>query len=73
MARRLVAAGVAGSADGIATNVSNSRTTAAEVAYAKKLLAAFLWVKLPGEAEGCLAGAGEFVPQRAYELATAGR
>ena len=31
---------------------------------------AFLWVKLPGEADGCLAPAGEFVPQRAYELAT---
>jgi endoglucanase len=31
---------------------------------------AFLWVKLPGEADGCIAGAGQFVPQRAYELAT---
>jgi len=33
-------------------------------------IAAFLWVKLPGEADGCLAPAGQFVPQRAYELAT---
>jgi endoglucanase len=33
-------------------------------------IAAFLWVKLPGEADGCIAGAGQFVPQRAYELAT---
>jgi endoglucanase len=33
-------------------------------------LAAFLWVKLPGEADGCIAPAGQFVPQRAYELAT---
>lgn len=30
---------------------------------------AYLWVKLPGEADGCLAPAGEFVPQRAYDLA----
>jgi endoglucanase len=30
---------------------------------------AFLWVKLPGEADGCIASAGQFVPQRAYELA----
>jgi endoglucanase len=34
-------------------------------------IAAFLWVKLPGEADGCIAGAGQFVPQRAYELAAA--
>nr|ALR99813.1 cellulase [Thermoactinospora rubra] len=32
---------------------------------------AFLWIKLPGEADGCIAGAGQFVPQRAYELAVA--
>lgn len=31
---------------------------------------AFLWVKLPGEADGCAAAAGEFVPDLAYELAT---
>ncbi|UUV30767.1 glycoside hydrolase family 6 protein [Amycolatopsis roodepoortensis] len=31
---------------------------------------AFLWVKPPGEADGCIASAGQFVPQRAYELAT---
>ena len=30
---------------------------------------AHLWIKVPGEADGCIAGAGEFVPQRAYELA----
>lgn len=30
---------------------------------------AFLWVKLPGESDGCIAPAGQFVPQRAYELA----
>jgi endoglucanase len=28
-------------------------------------------VKLPGEADGCLAAAGQFVPQRAYDLAIA--
>ncbi|SCL33213.1 endoglucanase [Micromonospora nigra] len=32
---------------------------------------AFLWVKLPGEADGCIAGAGQFVPQRAYDMAVA--
>ncbi|WP_308210249.1 glycoside hydrolase family 6 protein [Amycolatopsis iheyensis] len=34
-------------------------------------IAAFLWVKPPGEADGCLATAGQFVPQRAYDLAIA--
>ncbi|GAA4917434.1 glycoside hydrolase family 6 protein [Streptomonospora salina] len=32
---------------------------------------AFLWVKLPGEADGCAASAGEFVPQLAYDMAMA--
>lgn len=32
---------------------------------------AFLWVKLPGEADGCAAPAGQFDPQLAYDLATA--
>jgi len=120
MARRLVAAGIKRSGDGISTNVSNYRATRDEVAYAKKVLAAlgvarlravvdtsrngngplgdewcdpkgravgtptttatgdpriaaFLWVKLPGESDGCIAGAGRFVPERAFELATAKR
>ncbi|HEX8867247.1 MAG TPA: glycoside hydrolase family 6 protein, partial [Lentzea sp.] len=34
-------------------------------------IAAFLWVKLPGESDGCIGPAGQFVPQRAYELAMA--
>lgn len=115
-AARLRAADISGSADGIATNVSNYRATSAEISYAKAVLAglgdgrlravidtsrngngplgnewcdpagrrigtpsttetgdqqiaAFLWVKLPGEADGCIAAAGQFVPQRAYELA----
>jgi endoglucanase len=115
-AARLRAADISNSADGISTNVSNYRTTSAEVSFAKAVLAnigdgrltavvdtsrngngplgsewcdpagrrigtpsttetgdskiaAFLWVKLPGEADGCIAGAGQFVPQRAYELA----
>jgi endoglucanase len=118
MASRLVAAGIATSAHGISTNVSNYRTTSAEVNYAKAVIAAtgasqlravidtsrngngplgsewcdpagraigtpsttetgdsmidaFLWIKLPGEADGCIAGAGQFVPQRAYDLAIA--
>ena len=35
------------------------------------IVAAYLWVKLPGEADGCIASAGQFVPQRAYDLAIA--
>lgn len=115
-AARLRAADIHNSADGISTNVSNYRTTSAEVSFAKAVLAnlgdgrlkavvdtsrngngpvgsewcdpagrrigtpsttetgdsqiaAYLWVKLPGEADGCIASAGQFVPQRAYELA----
>ncbi|WIX98858.1 glycoside hydrolase family 6 protein [Amycolatopsis mongoliensis] len=34
-------------------------------------IAAYLWIKLPGEADGCIAAAGQFVPQRAYDLAVA--
>ncbi|MFY1671854.1 glycoside hydrolase family 6 protein [Plantactinospora sp. WMMB334] len=119
MASRLVAAEIANSADGISVNVSNYRTTAESVTYAKAVVAAtgapnlkivvdtsrngngpdprgewcdpagraigtasttetgdpavdaFLWIKLPGEADGCIAGAGQFVPQRAYDLAIA--
>jgi endoglucanase len=32
---------------------------------------AFLWIKPPGESDGCLAGAGTFVSEYAYQLATA--
>lgn len=119
MASRLVGADIANSADGISVNVSNYRTTAESVTYAKAVVAAtgasplkivvdtsrngngpdargewcdppgraigtasttntgdaavdaFLWIKLPGEADGCIAGAGQFVPQRAYDLAIA--
>jgi endoglucanase len=35
------------------------------------ILDAYLWIKLPGEADGCIASAGQFVPQRAYDLAIA--
>ncbi|NUT46003.1 MAG: endoglucanase, partial [Saccharothrix sp.] len=117
-ANRLRAADISNSADGIASNVSNYRSTSDEVAYVKNILnavgdsrlkavidtsrngngplgtewcdpsgraigtpsttntgdsriAAFLWVKLPGEADGCIAPAGQFVPQRAYDLAIA--
>ncbi|MFD1146518.1 glycoside hydrolase family 6 protein [Saccharothrix hoggarensis] len=117
-ANRLRAADISNSADGIASNVSNYRSTSDEVAYTKNILnalgdsrlkavidtsrngngplgtewcdpagraigtpsttntgdariAAFLWVKLPGEADGCIAPAGQFVPQRAYDLAIA--
>jgi endoglucanase len=118
MGRRLLAADIVNSADGISTNVSNYRTSADEIAFAKATLDvignpdfravidtsrngngplggewcdpegraigtpstsetgdpqidAFLWVKLPGEADGCIAGAGQFVPQRAYDMAVA--
>ncbi|MFI7432096.1 glycoside hydrolase family 6 protein [Micromonospora haikouensis] len=118
IASRLTGADIANSADGISLNVSNYRTTAESVSYAKQVIAAtgvsrlkavidtsrngngplgsewcdppgraigtpsttatgdsaidaFLWVKLPGEADGCIAAAGQFVPQRAYDLAIA--
>ncbi|WP_165944408.1 glycoside hydrolase family 6 protein, partial [Micromonospora sp. KC213] len=118
IASRLVGADIANSADGISLNVSNYRTTAEAVPYAKQVIAAtgisrlraiidtsrngngplgsewcdppgraigtpsttntgdpmidaLLWVKLPGEADGCIASAGQFVPQRAYDLAVA--
>ncbi|GGL04191.1 glycoside hydrolase family 6 protein [Mangrovihabitans endophyticus] len=38
---------------------------------ADPIIDAYLWIKLPGEADGCIAGAGQFVPQRAYDLAVA--
>ena len=40
-------------------------------AVSDPILDAYLWIKLPGEADGCLAAAGQFVPQRAYDLAIA--
>ncbi len=117
-ASRLVASDIANSADGISTNVSNYRTTSAEISYAKQIIAAtgisrlqavidtsrngngplgsewcdpsgraigipstnvtgdakidaFVWVKPPGESDGCIAAAGQFVAQRAYDLAIA--
>jgi endoglucanase len=117
-AARLNRADVANSADGIALNVSNYRSTAETTNYLHQVLsatgvsrlkgvidtsrngngpagsewcdpsgraigtpstnvtsdsavAAYLWIKLPGEADGCIAGAGQFVPQRAYDLAVA--
>jgi endoglucanase len=33
---------------------------------------AYVWIKVPGEADGCAAGAGTFVPDLAYALATNG-
>jgi endoglucanase len=38
---------------------------------ADPILDAYLWIKLPGESDGCIAPAGQFVPQRAYDLAVA--
>ncbi|MGA4995987.1 glycoside hydrolase family 6 protein [Nonomuraea bangladeshensis] len=117
-ASRLNGADVANSADGIALNTSNYRSTPGLVSYAKSVISAtgvsrlkavidtsrngngpsgsewcdpggratgtwsttntgdsaidaFLWVKPPGEADGCIAAAGQFVPQRAYDLAMA--
>ncbi|MGK5496494.1 glycoside hydrolase family 6 protein [Streptomyces sp. URMC 125] len=32
---------------------------------------AFLWIKLPGEADGCAGPAGRFMPQLAYDMAVA--
>ncbi|MEV0970299.1 glycoside hydrolase family 6 protein [Microtetraspora glauca] len=118
LASRLNGAEVGSSADGIALNVSNYRSSPGLVSYAKSVIAAtgvsglkavidtsrngngpsgsewcdpggratgtwsttntgdsavaaYLWVKPPGEADGCIASAGQFVPQRAYDLAIA--
>lgn len=117
-ASRLVASDIANSADGIATNVSNYRSSSAEISFAKQVISAtgisrlqavidtsrngngplgsewcdpsgraigtpstnvtgdakidaFVWAKPPGEADGCIASAGQFVAQRAYDLAIA--
>jgi hypothetical protein len=35
------------------------------------MIDAFLWVKVPGEADSCIATVGQFVPQWAYDLAIA--
>ena len=114
-AQRLAAADVAGSADGIFSNVSNFRSTSDEVAYDEQVLAdlgdppglhivvdtsrngngpgstwcdpagralghlptadtgnalvdAYLWIKDPGQADGCAAPAGSFDPELAYAL-----
>ncbi|SFD40285.1 glycoside hydrolase family 6 protein [Streptomyces aidingensis] len=117
MADRLRAAGAAQNGDGIYSNVSNYRSTADEISFAKAVLNqlggtaqgavidtsrngrgpaadgewcdpsgrgtgraptantgdaqidAFLWVKPPGEADGCAGSAGQFLPDIAYELA----
>ncbi|KUN02160.1 endoglucanase [Streptomyces yokosukanensis] len=110
-------AGAAG-ADGVFSNVSNFRTTADEIAYDRRVLAAlggparlgavidtsrngngapsdgqwcdpagrrigraptldtgearidaYLWVKPPGESDGCRGAAGTFTPSYAYDLA----
>lgn len=114
-ARRLAAANVTTSADGIFSNVSNFLPTANEVNYDEQVLAdlgspsdlhivvdtsrngngagstwcdpsgralgvtptadtgnplvdAYLWVKDPGQADGCAAPAGAFDPELAYAL-----
>jgi endoglucanase len=120
-ASRLIGAQVTTNADGIATNVSNYRSTDAELEFATAVLNAigdqdlgavidtsrngngplvppnpndwcdppgraigtesttdtgvdridaYLWVKLPGEADGCAGGAGQFIPSLAFELAS---
>ncbi|NJQ05662.1 glycoside hydrolase family 6 protein [Streptomyces lonarensis] len=115
IAPTLVEAGVLEHGAGIATNISNYRTTADETAYAAAVVAqlggglgavvdtsrngngplgsewcdppgrlvghtpttntgvpgvdAYLWIKLPGELDGCDGPAGSFSPAKAYELA----
>ncbi|MEU9059450.1 hypothetical protein AB0D13_11400 [Streptomyces sp. NPDC048430] len=45
-------------------------TAAAAVAGRTPVLDVYLWVKLPGESDGCKGSAGSFTPDYAYELAT---
>ncbi|MFF1307448.1 glycoside hydrolase family 6 protein [Streptomyces sp. NPDC058307] len=117
---RQAGAASAASSDGIFSNVSNFRTTSAEIAYDRQVLAAlagpsslgavidtsrngngappdgewcdpagrkigrpptlgtgepeidaYLWVKLPGESDGCKGTPGTFSPSYAYDLASA--
>ncbi|WP_285729718.1 glycoside hydrolase family 6 protein [Nocardiopsis sp. ATB16-24] len=42
---------------------------ASTTATGNPLIDAFIWTKLPGEADGCIAPAGQFVPQAAYDMA----
>lgn len=116
---RQAGAGSADSSDGVFSNVSNFHTTAAEIAYDRRVLAelggpaglgavidtsrngngapaddawcdpagrgigraptlgtgqaridAYLWVKLPGESDGCKGTPGTFSPSYAYDLAS---
>ncbi|MFI1567662.1 glycoside hydrolase family 6 protein [Streptomyces sp. NPDC020490] len=116
---RQAGAASAASSDGVFSNVSNFRTTAAETAYDRQVLDAlggpaglgavidtsrngngapaddewcdpagrrigrrptlstgearidaYLWVKLPGESDGCKGAPGTFSPSYAYELAS---
>jgi endoglucanase len=115
IAPRLIEAGIREHGTGVATNVSNYRTTADETAYAHALIDelggglsavidtsrngngplgsewcdppgrligqnpttstgdpridAHLWIKLPGELDGCDGPAGSFSPAKAHELA----
>ncbi|WP_170323553.1 glycoside hydrolase family 6 protein [Cryptosporangium phraense] len=115
-ASRAKRAGAARYGDGIALNTSNYRTSGAEVAYGKRVLAAlgggqlvvdtsrngngpagdgewcdpsgrklgrnpttatgdaqvaaYLWVKRPGESDGCSGAAGQFIAETAYELSS---
>ncbi|MEU6741696.1 glycoside hydrolase family 6 protein [Streptosporangium sandarakinum] len=45
--------------------------TPSTTATGDPMIDAFLWIKLPGESDGCIGPAGQFVPQRAYDLAMA--
>jgi len=33
-------------------------------------VAAYLWVKRPGESDGCSGSAGQFIPETAYDLSS---
>ncbi|MFD7703549.1 glycoside hydrolase family 6 protein [Streptomyces caelestis] len=75
---RQAGAASAASSDGIFSNVSNFHATADEIAYDRAVLdalggppglGAYLWVKLPGESDGCTGAPGTFTPLYAYDLA----
>ena len=46
------------------------RVATPTLATGEPTVAAYLWVKLPGEADGCAGAAGQFLPDLAYALAT---
>ena len=68
-ASRLVASDIANSADGISTNVSNYRSTSAEVSYAKQIIAATGISRLQASSTPVATATGRWAPSGAIHPA----